>query len=108
MNIGYITNRCTKSTKLATTLYIHNIRCEIDKGKLVGSLFVDLSKTIDTIGHSLVLNKLPSYGLNNKILTSSKTICLIVSKLFNTMVQHQNLSHFISILGPLLFLLYNI
>ena len=66
MNIGYITNRCTKSTKLATTLYIHNIRCEIDKGKLVGSLFVDLSKTIDTIGHSLVLNKLPSYGLNKR------------------------------------------
>ena len=43
---GYRTNR---STELATTLLVDDIRIAADKGMLTGVLFLDLSKAFDTI-----------------------------------------------------------
>lgn len=37
------------------------MRREIDNGKLVGALFVDLLKAFDTIGHPLFLKNKPAY-----------------------------------------------
>ena len=58
--------RKKRSTELATTLFLDNIRRKIDKGKLVGALFIDLSKAFDNIGHSVLLSKLPAYGIKSK------------------------------------------
>ena len=52
-----------KSTHSATVLLTDNIRKSIDKGELVGSLFLDLTKAFDTISHDLLLQKISSYGL---------------------------------------------
>lgn len=44
--------RPNRLTELASTLFIDNIRREVDNGKLVGSIFMDLSRAFDTISHS--------------------------------------------------------
>ncbi|XP_057305258.1 uncharacterized protein LOC130642189 [Hydractinia symbiolongicarpus] len=58
--------RSKRSTKLASTLFCDSICREIDGGKLVGAVYIDLSKAFDTIGHSLLLNKLRTYGIKGK------------------------------------------
>ena len=40
------------STELAATLLLDDVRKNVDKGKLVGAVFIDLRKAFDTISHS--------------------------------------------------------
>ena len=100
------------STDLAATLLLDDIRKSVDKGQLVGALFVDLSRAFDTISHSNLLTKLPTYGIDGKELTWFEDY------LFNRSAQvsyndvlsevHQLKSGVPqgSILGPLLFVLF--
>ena len=55
--------RKNHSTELAATLFLDNIRKEIDSGKLRGAVFVDLCKAFDTISHSSIVCKLFEYGI---------------------------------------------
>ena len=45
---------------------LDNIRKSVDDGKLVGAVFIDLSKAIDTISHSRLLEMLTKYGIDGK------------------------------------------
>ena len=106
---GYRANR---STQLATTLLVDEIREAGENGKLVGALFLDLSKAFDTISHDVILDKLKTYAVLDI------EIAWFTDYLFNRSQQveigNQKSTHFKvmsgvpqgSILGPLLFLLF--
>ena len=53
------------STELAAIKLIDDIRSSLDKGNLVSTLFIDLSKAFDTISHAQLLTKLTQYGIKN-------------------------------------------
>ena len=103
--------RSKRSTELAVALVTDFIRKEADKCSLTGAIFIDLSKAFDTVSHSNVLNKLPSFGI------CGNELMWFTDYLFNrTQVVHCNgfsseavpISCGVpqgSIIGPLLFLL---
>ena len=118
LEVNNLLSRCQygyrrmRSTDLAATLLLDNFRKEVDKGNLVGVVFMDLSKAFDTIAHSTLLGKLTTYGINNKELD------WFTSYLFNRTQQvvldnvKSEIQHVHcgvpqgSILGPLLFLVF--
>ena len=55
--------RKNKFTELATILLSGNFRKAVDKGHIVGVLYIDLSKAFDTSSHSVLLEKLKSFGI---------------------------------------------
>ena len=52
-----------RSTAIAAILFVDSIRTNIDKGKLVGAIFIDLTKAFDTVSHRALLFKLSAYGV---------------------------------------------
>ena len=101
-----------RSTKLATALLCDNIRKEMNNGNMIGAVYLDLSKSFDTIRHGLLLNKLNTYGV------SGKELNWFTDYLFNRtrIVEIENVRSDTepvycglpqgSILGPLLFIVF--
>ena len=51
------------STTLAITEIVENLLTELQNGKLVAGIYLDLSKAFDTVDHNILLDKLEHYGI---------------------------------------------
>ena len=58
---GFRKRRSTETAALPFTDEIHKV---MDRVILTGALFIDLSKAFDTVSQSLILAKLPEYGVS--------------------------------------------
>jgi hypothetical protein len=104
--------RQNRSTELAAALFTDNVKRKVNEGKLVGAVFIDLSKAFDTLSHAKLIIKLRSYGI------LSTEIDWFQDYLFNR-TQYVQLGTALSnaekvkcgvpqgsIIGPLLFILF--
>ena len=100
------------STELASVELVDRIRLDIDQGNIPLSVFLDLSKALDTLDHSILLKKLRFYGIlgtslqwfsgylmNRKQLVDCDGTFFTLTNLTTGVPQG-------SILGPLLFIIY--
>ena len=106
---GFRENHSTNHALISIT---ETIKASIDKGNIVGGVFIDLQKAFDTVNHKILCHKLSYYGFRGKIND------LLKSFLTNRH-QYVSINGFDSsqleikcgvpqgsTLGPLLFLLY--
>ena len=54
-----------RPTELAVTLLCDDIRKNANSKLLTGRVFIDISKTFDTISHAKLLQKLNAYGIRH-------------------------------------------
>lgn len=110
-----------KSTSLAAFNLVNSILPDIDKGKFVSAVFLDMSKAFDYVSHERLLHKCNIYGIRGlaqdwiKSYLYLRSQCVELSKLnsLNEVTTYRSQfkinSHGVpqgSVLGPLLFLLY--
>jgi len=57
--------RRNRSTSSAVVYFTDIVRKSMDRGQLTGALFVDLKKAFDTVDHSILISKLPLYGIEH-------------------------------------------
>ena len=104
--------RKNKSTELAATKLLEEVRWSVDSGCIFGVCILHLSKAFDTINHPKLVSKLTSYGMNGIELE------WFTDYLFNCKVQFMHDKRLPeskplfsgvpegSILGPQLFVMY--
>lgn len=55
--------RPRRSTELAATIFIDTVKLKVNDGKMVGAVFLDLTKAFDMLSHGKLLSKLTSFGI---------------------------------------------
>ena len=106
--------RSRRSTNLAVTLFVDNIRNVVDKGNLVGTVFIDLKWAFDMLSHAVLLTKLQAYGVHGKELarfTDYDSICSTIQQQYVQLGMNKSSNQPLisgvsqgSIIGPLLFM----
>jgi len=100
------------STDLAVSDMVNEIVNELDKGRYVASIFIDLQKAFDTVNHAKLIKKLESIGVRGislelfKNYLRSRKICTRINK-FTSAYKYINIGlPQGSVLGPTLYLIY--
>ena len=98
-------------TKLASLELVDRVRLDMDSGKMPLSIFLDLSKALDTLDHSILLLKLTHSGLSQTAIRCFSSYLLGRRQLvdfngtWSTLASTSTGVPQGSILGPLLFIM---
>ncbi len=87
MQFGFRTNR---STETATCYLMEKVKASVDKGRVVGAVFLDLRKAFETVNHSVLLNKLLNFNLSVEFLNLIKSYLSSTSQLVKTDIHNSN------------------
>ncbi len=65
MQFGFRPNH---STETATLHLVEQIKSQIDKGGVIGAVFLDLRRAFDTVNHNVLISKLSKFNFSSKVL----------------------------------------
>ncbi len=111
MNVLW-TSRAKYSTETANSFFIENIKTFLDKGGVVGAVFLDLKKPVDIVNHRILMSKLSCVNFSSHTLNWIESY---LSDRFQWVRVQNHLSNDLgtstgvpqgSILGPMLFAMY--
>ena len=106
---GFRENHSTNHALISIT---ESIKADIDKGNIVGGIFLDLQKAFDTVNHTILCSKLSYYGFRGKIndliqsFLSHRHQYVTINGFDSSQLEIKCGVPQGSTLGPLLFLLY--
>jgi len=109
MQFGF---RAKHSIDTANCFLLENIKLKLDKGGVVGAVFLDLRKAFNTVNHNILIRKMSDFNLSAESLALMKsylegrTQCVKVGEAVSPMLGYEVGVPQGSILGPLLFSLY--
>ena len=109
MQFGF---RANHSTETANCLLVENIKSKMDKGGIVGAIFLDLKKAFDTVNHQVLIHKMSYLNFSPSAIDwmssylSDRVQCVRVSGETSPPLRNELGVPQGSILGPVLFSLY--
>lgn len=109
MQFGF---RANHSTESATCFFTENIRALLDRGGVVGAVFLDLRKAFDTVNHDILLSKLHTFNFSAdtinwiKSYLSNRLQCVRIQSQQSTALSLSTGLPQGSTLAPLLFSIY--
>ena len=109
MQFGFRTNH---STETANCFLLENIKLKLDKGGIVGAVFLDLKKAFDTVNHQILLSKLSSYNFSDEAMKwmesylTNRKQCVHIGNSYSSYLDCNIGVPQGSVLGPILFSLY--
>uniref|UniRef100_A0A3Q3LKN7 Reverse transcriptase domain-containing protein n=1 Tax=Labrus bergylta TaxID=56723 RepID=A0A3Q3LKN7_9LABR len=109
MQFGF---RANHSTETACCYFLEVIKGSLDKGGVVGAVFLDLRKAFDTVNHSVLISKLSKFKLSVNVVNWIQSYLLGRSQCVRINDKMSSLKACVmgvpqgSILGPLLFSAY--
>ena len=100
------------STESANCYLLEKIKSYLDKGSLVGAVFLDLKRAFDTVNHNILISKLANYNFSQNTLAwftsylSNRNQCVMINNTKSSFSQIKTGVPQGSVLGPILFSLY--
>lgn len=100
------------STESATCFLTEKIKQSLDKGHVVGAVFLDLKKAFDTVNHNILISKLINFNLSRKSLSwfesylKGREQCVTINDVRSAFLKIETGIPQGTVLGPILFSLY--